>query len=98
LGFWEKVERREIEAILIVIEKKPCVAGNPIIHLCNETLSERVIEQVEERGFGIVDVEIGPKVAFRNEARVCGNPGLPDYSANGREIIFPPGSDNDSHG
>ena len=58
----------------------------------------RIVEHVEEGPFRIVNVEIGPEVAFGNEARVCRNPGLPGYSADGREIILLPGSDDDPHG
>ena len=97
LELWRKIERGDVEAILISVEEEPCVTDKLIICLCNETLHEGVVEHAQEGRLGIMSVEIGLEVALGDESRVCRNPGQPSYSSDGLKITFPPGPDDDFH-
>ena len=69
-----------------------------MIYLRNETLGVGIIELAEKILLRVVIAKIGFKVAFRNEARVGINPGLPGYFPDGSEVSLQPRSNHDTHG
>ena len=92
LKLLKEVERGDVKAILLLVEEKSYVTSDLIIQFCNETLHERVVEHIEESCVRIMDVKIGPEIAFGNKTRVGRNPGLPGDFSKSLQIAFLPRS------
>ena len=63
----KKIQRRNVETILISVEEKSCVAGDLTIQLRNKTVHGRIIEHAEKGLLCIMNIEVGFQVVFRDE-------------------------------